>query len=417
MPQCIRLLAQTRPAQRPPWLRFAHRTRRLAPRHGNMPVPFPVVRLRNDSYSQPMARTREETNNGRQAACAMPDAETLYKALVEKDPQFEGIFVAGVKTTGIFCRPTCAARKPKLANVEFFSTPTEALQYGYRPCKLCKPMEPPAQSPHWLPSLLDEVCAHPELRVADSDLRDRDLEPATVRRWFQKNYGMTFQAYQRLVRLSHAFGRIRDGDAVAAAAYGAGFESLSAFSDLSKKAAGFSPGMSRQRSIAVVTRIESPIGPLLAVANEAGLCLLEFVDRRMLETQLKRVRSQLDVALLPGTNAVFATVREQLDEYFAGSRRSFDVPLVITGTAFQKQVWEALREIPYGQTRSYGKQATLIGRPTAVRAVARANGDNRFAIIIPCHRVVGADGSLTGYGGGIWRKRFLLDLEQHHVAP
>ncbi len=364
-----------------------------------------------------MARTQKEAENGRQAACAMPDAETLYKALVEKDSQFEGIFVAGVKTTGIFCRPTCTARKPKRENVEFFSTPTEALQYGYRPCRLCKPMELPACCPNWLRSLLDEVSTHPELRIADSDLRDRSLEPATVRRWFQKNYGMTFQAYQRLVRLSHAFGRIRDGDDVAAAAFGAGFESLSAFSNSFKKAAGFTPGMSRQRSIAAVTRVESPIGPLLAVANEAGLCLLEFVDRRMLETQLKRVRSQVDVALLPGMSPVFATVREQLDEYFAGTRRSFDVPLVITGTAFQKQVWEALREIPYGQTRSYGKQATLIGRPAAVRAVARANGDNRFAIVIPCHRVVGADGSLTGYGGGIWRKRFLLDLEQRHVAP
>ncbi len=336
---------------------------------------------------------------------------------MEKDSQFEGIFVAGVKTTGVFCRPTCTARKPKRENVEFFSTPTEALQYGYRPCKLCRPMEPPTQSPKWLRSLLDEVCAHPELRIADNDLRNRDLEPATVRRWFQRNYGMTFQAHQRLVRLSHAYGRIRDGDDVAAAAFGTGFESLSAFSDLSKKATGFTPSMSRQRSIAAVTRIESPIGPLIAVANEAGLCLLEFVDRRMLETQLKRVRSQLDVALLPGTNAVFATVRKQLDEYFAGTRHNFDVPLVITGTAFQKQVWEALRAIPYGQTRSYREQADLIGRPTAVRAVARANGDNRFAIIIPCRRVVGADGSLTGYGGGIWRKRFLLDLEQRRVAP
>ncbi|MFC2095455.1 bifunctional transcriptional activator/DNA repair enzyme AdaA [Candidatus Bipolaricaulota bacterium] len=346
---------------------------------------------------------------------ALPDSETLYTALVEKDSQFEGIFIAGVKTTGIFCRPTCKARKPKRENVEFFATPNEALQFGYRPCKLCNPLGLPAQSPDWLPSLLDEICSHPEVRITDSDLRERGLEPTAVRRWFQKHHEMTFQAYQRLMHLSHAFGRIREGDGVASAAFGSGFESLSAFSDSFKKAVGFTPSRSRTSSIAAVTRIQSPLGPLLAVANDDGLCLLEFVDRRMLETQLERVRKQLDVALLPGANPGFGTVRTQLAEYFAGKRKEFDLPLVITGTDFQLQVWNALRTIPYGETRSYREQAESINRPTAVRAVARANGDNRFAIIIPCHRVIGTDGSLTGYGGGIRRKQYLLDLEKHHA--
>ena len=364
----------------------------------------------------PRIRISQTPDNPKPPTCVLPDDETLYKALVEKDSQFEGIFVAGVKTTGIFCRPTCTARKPKRENVEFFATPAEALRYGYRPCKLCRPMGSPARSPAWLQSLIEEVCEHPERRIADRDLRDRGLEPATVRRWFQKSHGMTFQAYQRLVRLSHAFGRIRNGDDVAAAAFGMGFESLSGFSDSFRKAVGFTPSMSRKCAIAAVTRIESPIGPLIAVANDDGLCLLEFVDRRMLETQLMRVRNQLDVALLPGPNPVFASVRDQLNEYFGGTRQDFDLPLVIAGTAFQRQVWEALRAIPYGETRSYRDQAALIGRPTAVRAVARANGDNRFAILIPCHRVIGANGSLTGYGGGIWRKRFLLDLEKRSAA-
>ncbi|MBE0636363.1 methylated-DNA--[protein]-cysteine S-methyltransferase [Candidatus Bipolaricaulota bacterium] len=346
----------------------------------------------------------------------LPSDDVLYAALVKRDTQFAGVFVAAVKTTGIFCRPTCAARKPKRENVEFFSTPIQALRFGYRPCKLCDPMGSPGHSPDWLLRLIDEVCAHPEIRITDRNLRERELEPATVRRWFQKHHGMTFQAYQRLMRLSHAFGRIRDGDDVAAAAFGSGFESLSAFSDSFKKAVGFVPSMSRKCSIAAVTRIQTPLGPMLAVANDEGLCLLEFVDRRMLETQLDHVRSQLDVSLLPGANPLFASVRDQLSEYFAGTRREFDLPLVVAGTPFQKAAWEALRAIPYGQTRSYQEQAEAIERPTAIRAVARANGDNRFAIIIPCHRVIGKDGSLTGYGGGIWRKQYLLELELRHSS-
>jgi len=347
---------------------------------------------------------------------AKPTDNAMYRALVDRDSRFDGLFVVGVKTTGIFCRPTCHARKPKRENVEFFATTGEALQYGYRPCKLCCPMGLPGEAPAWLQPLLDSVRSEPERRITDADLRRRGFDPARVRRWFQKHHAMTFHAYCRMLRLNRAFGRIRQGDNVAAAAFGTGYESLSGFSESFKKATGFSPNGSRERTLITVTRIPTPLGPMLAGATEQGICLLEFADRRMVESQLDRLRKLLGAAILPGANPHLDTLSSQLTEYFAGTRTTFDVPLVAPGTDFQQRVWEELRTIPYGKTRSYQEQAEAIGRPSAVRAVARANGDNRISILIPCHRVIGKNGTLTGYGGGLWRKRYLLDLEARGVA-
>jgi AraC family transcriptional regulator of adaptative response/methylated-DNA-[protein]-cysteine methyltransferase len=151
---------------------------------------------------------------------------------------------------------------------------------------------------------------------------------------------------------------------------------------------------------------------MLAAASERALCLLEFLDRRMLETQLRRLKMAFDAPIVPGMNAILEQTKTELDEYFAGERREFTVPLDVAGSTFHEGVWRELLTIPYGETRSYGEQSRRMGRPDAVRAVARANGDNRIAIIIPCHRVIGSDGKLTGYGGGLWRKRWLLDHEQ-----
>jgi AraC family transcriptional regulator, regulatory protein of adaptative response / methylated-DNA-[protein]-cysteine methyltransferase len=160
------------------------------------------------------------------------------------------------------------------------------------------------------------------------------------------------------------------------------------------------------------TRILTPLGPMLAAATRDALSLLEFTDRRMLATQLKRLRKKLGGVPVLASNAILDRTQQEMDEYFAGRLRAFTVPLAPAGTDFQKRAWEMLTRIPYGTTRSYGEQAVIIGQPTATRAVARANGDNPIAIIVPCHRVVGADGKLTGYGGGLWRKRWLLDHEQ-----
>ena len=153
---------------------------------------------------------------------------------------------------------------------------------------------------------------------------------------------------------------------------------------------------------------------MLAAATDRGLALLEFVDRRMLETQLKRMSHALGTSIVPGPNAMLEQTERELNEYFAGTRKVFEVPLLMEGTDFQESVWRELLTIPYGTTRSYGQQARGVGRDSAVRAVARANGDNRMAIIIPCHRVIGSDGKLTGYGGGLWRKKWLLDHEIKH---
>lgn len=347
----------------------------------------------------------------------LPEKEVMYQALVRKDSQFEGIFFAAIKTTGIFCRPTCRARKPKPENVEYFASVKEAMDHGYRPCKVCHPLQMKGRAPEWLQGLLQEVRDNPEARIKDWQLESRGLNASRVRRWFQKHYGMTFQAFQRMLRLNQAFGQIKYGERVTDAAFQNGYDSLSGFGETFKKTTGFAPSRSRDKALITITRMETPLGPMLAGATQEGICLLEFTDRRMLETQLERLKKLLKAELLPGENPHFAELVRQLRAYFAGRIKTFNLPLVLPGTDFQRQVWQALRAIPYGETRSYRQQAEAIGKPAAVRAVARANGDNRIAIIIPCHRVIGADGKLTGYGGGLWRKQRLLELERDVVAP
>ncbi len=344
----------------------------------------------------------------------LPDGETMYRALVEKDPGFDGLFYTGVTTTGIFCRPTCTAKKPHRENVVFFPTAREALLAGYRPCRVCRPVEPPAVTPEPVRQLLAEVEADPSLRLRDADLRARGLDPVALRRWFKRNHGLTFQGYVRALRIGAAFGRIKHGDTATEAAFDHGWESLSGFGDAFRKVMG-TPPTRAHGPVITMTRIETPLGPMLAGATDDGICLLEFIDRRMIETQLTRLARIFKTALVPGTSLHFDRLSDELRRYFAGELRAFHSPLDLRGTEFQRKVWSALLTIPYGKTRSYSEQAMLLGAPSAVRAVARANGDNRIAVLVPCHRVVGSDGSLTGYGGGLWRKKWLLDLERQNL--
>ncbi len=158
--------------------------------------------------------------------------------------------------------------------------------------------------------------------------------------------------------------------------------------------------------------IESPLGPLVAGASDGGVCLLEFSDRRMLKTQIARLKRRLRTDAVPGEHPLLGALGAELAEYFAGRRREFTVPLYYPGSQFQQSVWNALRQIPYGETCSYEALAVTVGRAGAQRAVGKANGDNRIAIVIPCHRVIRKDGTLCGYGGGLWRKQRLLELEQ-----
>lgn len=194
------------------------------------------------------------------------------------------------------------------------------------------------------------------------------------------------------------------------------FESLSGFREAFARLFDEPPGRSRTSDSILLTRVLTPLGPMVTAAVDEGICLLEFADRRMLETQIKRIRQRLGGKLVPGGNEHTARLEEELERYFAGELREFSVPLVSSGTEFQEACWSYLRSIPYGDTRSYADEARALHRPGATRAVGRANGDNRSSILIPCHRVLGSNGRLTGYGGGLWRKRFLLDHEHKQLA-
>jgi AraC family transcriptional regulator of adaptative response/methylated-DNA-[protein]-cysteine methyltransferase len=342
----------------------------------------------------------------------LPPADEMYRALVERDASFEGLFYACVRTTGIFCRPTCHARKPKPENVEYAATIQEALHRGYRPCQLCEPMSTVHATPNWLAPLLDEIARHPDVRVRDQELRARGLDPVQVRRTFKRSFGMTFQAYQRACRLGTAMKALHDGAATIDAGLDAGFESDSGFREAFARVFGATPDRARETALLTATWIETPLGPMLAVAGDKGLELLGFVDRRALETELTELRREWDVAIVPGDHSVLSAAKTQLREYFAGTRRTFDLPLHHRGSAFQLEAWRALSEIPYGETRSYADMARRVGSAKAVRAIGRVNGQNRIAIVVPCHRVIRSDGSLCGYGGGRWRKQWLLDLER-----
>ncbi len=317
----------------------------------------------------------------------------------------------GVRTTGIFCRPTCRARKPLPKNVEYFPTARTALVAGYRPCKRCHPLESDEQ-PQWVSELLSDVERDPSSRITDGDLRARGIDPTTVRRYFLRQYGMTFQAFTRARRLAGALNQIREGGALDAAVFESGYESHSGFRDAFTRIFGDTPGSCRDRECVFLSWLRSPLGPLVAGATAEGVCLLEFTDRRMLETQFAAVRRLFDAPVIPGSNEYLEMLRGELASYFAGSSRSFSVPLTYPGTPFQRRVWEQLLAIPYGETRSYEELAVAVGEPRAVRAVGRANGLNRISILIPCHRVVNKDGELGGYGGGLRRKQYLLDLER-----
>ena len=355
----------------------------------------------------------------------------MLRALMQRDASCDGLFYAGVTSTMIFCRPSCPARKPHEQNVQFYASAREALFAGFRPCARCRPLEL-GDSPlwrrdrpllrrrpaaPWLKSLLAEVEDQPARRLRDADLRARGLQPAAVRRYFQKNYGLSFQAYCRARRLGEAFNAIRAGGSIDDAVFDHGWESHSGFRQAFSRAVQAPPGAARSAGDSIrLAWIETPLGPMVAGATDKALCLLEFSDRRMLEAQLRTLNRRFRLPLFPGDSPLFERLRLQLAEYFAGRRRSFDLPLDFRGTEFQKRVWEALLRIPYGRTRGYAELAAELGRPGAARAVGQANGLNRIAILVPCHRVVNADGGLGGYGGGLWRKLRLLEAEKTFTA-
>jgi len=341
----------------------------------------------------------------------------MERAFTTKDAGYDGVFYVAVKTTGVFCRPSCSSR-PNLQNVEFFSSVKDCLFAGYRPCKRCHPLEANGKPPPWAQELIARVEAAPDAQLKAADLRALGITPERARRWFQQHYGMSFAAWCRGNRLAGAFMRLRHGASLDDAIFDSGFQSHSGFREAFTRAFGEAPGRSRENGDRVVmAMLETPLGPVLAGATDQGIVLLEYTDRRMLEHNLKAMRRRFRCAIVPGRHPLLERLRQELHAYFQGDRREFTLPLASRGTPFQDKVWQELRRIPYGETISYDTLARRVGQPTAQRAVARANGVNYVAILIPCHRVIGKDGSLTGYGGGLWRKRLLLELERTGRLP
>ncbi|WP_316015770.1 methylated-DNA--[protein]-cysteine S-methyltransferase [Roseobacter sp. HKCCA0434] len=347
------------------------------------------------------------------------DAETLYAALLARDPAWEGRAYVGVTSTGILCRLTCPARKPLRRNCTFFARVEEGRAAGFRPCLRCHPDATHAGADPLTDTLLATLDADPTRRWREEDIAALGHDPSTVRRAFRRRFGRTFLQIARRRRLEHAARTLGRGEPVIEAQLDAGYDSGSGFRAAYARATGAPPRADRHRAALPSTILETPIGPMMAVVDEASLLLLEFLDRPALPRELTALRAQTGRPCAEADSPLLSRVAEALDAYFDGKDRLGDLPVHQPGGAFGKLVRDTLRRVPPGTTTTYGRLAADLGRPTAARAVAQANGANRIAIVVPCHRVIGADGSLTGYGGGLWRKRWLIAHEHHmkETAP
>ncbi len=340
----------------------------------------------------------------------------MVRAMLERDSAYEGAFVTAVRTTGIFCRPSCPARKPHPENVEFYLTAIEALDAGYRPCHRCTPMQAHERTPEWVRSVLAAIDAAPAKRWSDTVLRLEGIDPNRVRRWFKHEFGATFHRYVRARRMGLALERLAQGASIDEAALDLGYDSVSGFRDAFRKSLGTTPGAREKPQPLLFSRIETPLGPVLAMSESRGLVLLEFADRPALPDEIDELRARYGYTVVPGRDAHLTAIEAELRDYFAGTLRQFTVPLFAPGSPFEQSVWRTLREIPFGAVRTYGELARHLDNPRAARAVGWANGRNRLAIVIPCHRVCGANGELVGYGGGRARKQWLLDHERRHAG-
>lgn len=346
--------------------------------------------------------------------------DQLYQALLDRDPAFDGRVFVAVKSTGIFCRLTCPARKPLRQNCSFLPTVGACIEAGFRPCKRCHPLRPEAEADPAITTLMDALEQDPARIWREQDIIALGFDPSTIRRAFKRQFGMTFLEMARLSRLRDGFDALANGDRVIDAQQEAGFASPDAFRSAFAKHLGLGPSdFCKEIDGPALLRadwFDTPLGAMIAVSSKSHLHLLEFSNRKALPTELKKLWQDAKGSLGFGRYAPSDQVEAELGEYFAGKRADFTVPLALHGTDFTKHVWRALQQIPAGEVRSYGQLADELGRPEATRAVARANGANQIAILIPCHRILGADGSLTGYGGGLWRKQKLIELERTYMS-
>lgn len=337
--------------------------------------------------------------------------DRLYAALLARDPAYEGRAFVGVRTTGIFCRLTCPARKPKRENCDWFASASAARAAGFRPCRRCFPQGVEAECDPLIAHVTAAVEADPGRRWSEADVIAMGYDPSTLRRAFRRHFGQTFLQYARQKRLGHAVSALKRGDPMIEAQLDAGFDSASGFRAAFARLFGHAPHEMTDNSVLCADILDTELGAMIAIADHEALHLLEFTDRKALPRQLRALSAAVGGRIGLARNPVIDRAEAELTRFFAGEGAAFTLPLAMHGTDFQRQVWTALRTIPAGQTRSYGALAAEIGRPTATRAVANANARNPLAIIVPCHRVIGADGTLTGYAGGLWRKQKLIALE------
>lgn len=267
-----------------------------------------------------------------------------YDAYGRRDSLYEGVFITAVKTTGIFCRPSCRAKKPKVENVIFYDTVEEALQNGFRPCKLCKPMEKMGETPAYIVNIIKELHESPSLRIKDDDLRTRGIEPTHIRRWFKRNYNITFHSYQRMLRINTASNHIKQGETITNSAFDSGYNSLSGFNESYRSIFGESVTRSGEKIILNLARFTTPIGPVFVCASNKGICLLEFADKEMLVAEFQSLCERLNAVILPGTNPHLEHVQIELAEYFSGERVAFTVPLHAPKSTTQESIWEVLNK-------------------------------------------------------------------------
>jgi AraC family transcriptional regulator, regulatory protein of adaptative response / methylated-DNA-[protein]-cysteine methyltransferase len=339
-------------------------------------------------------------------------SETQWQQVMARDARQDGRFVFAVRTTGIYCRPSCPSRRPRRESVEFFADPQQAERAGYRACLRCKPTEISAQAQTVTRArrLLDE--AEGVMTLAELSRR-AGVSPFHLQRLFKRATGLSPREYQSARRMQQVKHGLRQGDDVTTALYDAGFGSASRLYEKAGRELGMTPGAYRRGGAGMIIQyaiVASPLGRLLVAATGRGLCAVRFGESAVeLEREL---RSEFRAAEIHREDAALKPYLQPLLASLRGETSATNLPLDVRATAFQKRVWDALREIPAGETRSYTDVAQTIGAPKAVRAVARACASNPVAVAVPCHRVVRSDGELAGYRWGLERKKKLLEQEQ-----
>ncbi len=356
----------------------------------------------------------ETAANGREAAGW--DEARQWEAVLARDPEADGAFVYAVRTTGIYCRPTCPSRRPRRENTAFFSLPEAAEQAGFRACRRCHPEQATLRDPQV--GLVQRVCraiaANPEEPPTLASLSAAvNLSPFHLQRTFKRVMGITPRQYAEACRVGRLKDELRKGEAVTSALYGAGYGSASRLYESAPARLGMTPAVYRRGGSGMrihYTVVPCPLGLLLVAATERGVCAITLGDSD--ESLVAALTREYPAATIAGDASGLDSAVEAIIRHLHGQEPHLDLPLDVQATAFQWRVWEALRAIPYGSTRSYGEIARAIGQPTAARAVAQACATNRVALAIPCHRVVREDGEVGGYRWGVARKRTLLAQEQ-----